>query len=125
MPTPDAPTMLALELRQDEIARCKALPYPAYLNTPWWDFVHSRTIKQARGLCELCQDHGASEAHHTTYERIGEERGADMVALCRHCHQHLHDNGLGKLSRRDLLSRRREITHSLEFQRAGRGRMEY
>jgi hypothetical protein len=123
--TIDAPTMLALELRQDEIARCKALPYPAYLGTPWWGFVHDRTIKRARGLCELCGQHAAREAHHTTYERIGEERLDDMIALCRRCHQHITDNGLGKLSRRDLLRRRREIVHSPEFQRSERGRLEY
>jgi hypothetical protein len=123
--TLDASTMLALELRQDEIARCKALPYPAYLGTPWWDFVHDRTIKQARGLCELCQDEPATQAHHTNYERIGCELPNDMVALGRRCHQHIHDNGLGKLSRRDLLRRRREIVHSPEFQRAERRRLEY
>jgi 5-methylcytosine-specific restriction endonuclease McrA len=121
----DAPTVLALELRQEEIARCKTLPYPAYLSTPWWNFVHDRTIKRARGLCELCGQHEAREAHHTTYERIGEERPDDMMALCRRCHQHVTDSGLGKLSRRDLLRRRREIVHSPEFQRAERGRLEY
>lgn len=124
--TLDAPTALGLQLRQDEIRRCKTLPYAEYLKTPWWDLVRTRTIRRARwGLCELCQDHGATEAHHTTYERLGEERPEDMVALCRHCHQHITDNGLAKLSRRDLLRRRREIMHSPEFQRASRGRLEY
>jgi hypothetical protein len=122
--TIDAPTVLALELRQDEIARCRALPYRDYLKTPWWGFVHDRTIKRARGLCELCGQHAAREAHHTTYERIGQEQPEDTVALCRRCHQHITDNGLGQLSRRDLLRRRREIMHSPEFQKAN-GRLEY
>ena len=121
----DTDLSLGLQLRQDEIDRCQAMPYCDYLKTPWWDLVRTRTIRRARGLCELCQDEPATQAHHTTYERVGCEHPDDMVALGRRCHQHLHDNGLGKLSRRDLLSRRREIVHSPEFQRAGRGRMEY
>lgn len=123
--TLDAPTTLALQLRQDEIARCKTMPYAEYLRLPWWDFIHDRTIKRAKGTCELCGQHEAREAHHTTYERIGQERPEDMVALCRRCHQHITDNGLDKLSRRDLLNRRREIMYSPEFQRAKRGRLEY
>ena len=116
--TLDTATTLALELADDEIARCQAMPYRDYLKTPWWNFVHDRTIKRAKDGCELCQDTRATEAHHTTYERIGCERPDDMVALCRHCHQHVTDNKLGKLSRRDLLRRRREILYSPEF---GRG----
>lgn len=123
--TIDAPTMLALQLRQDEIARCKTMPYRSYLATPWWGFVHDRAVRRAHGDCEFCQQAEAREVHHTTYERVGQERPDDMVALCRRCHQHVTTNGLDKLSRRDLLSRRREIMHSPEFQQSERGRLEY
>jgi len=120
----DAPTTLALQLRQDEISRQRTLPYREYLKTPWWSLVRDRTIKRARGSCELCQRAEAREAHHTTYERVGQEKPDDMVALCRHCHQHITDNGLDRLSRRDLLRRRREIMYSPEFQRTS-GQLEY
>lgn len=123
--TIDANLALGLQLRQEEIARCRTMPYAQYLKTPWWDLVHTRTLKRAKGICELCQQNAAREAHHTTYERIGEEHPEDTVALCRRCHQHVTDNGLAKLSRRDLLRRRREIIHSPEFQRSERGRLEY
>ena len=121
----DTDLVFGLQLRQDEITRQRALPYTEYRKTPWWGFVHDRTIKRGRGLCELCQDHEAREAHHTTYERIGEEKPDDLVALCRRCHQHVTDNGLDRLSRGDLLRRRREIMHSPEFQRSERGRLGY
>ena len=123
--TLDDPTILALQLRQDEIIRCKTLPYREYLGLPWWGFVHDRAIKRARGVCELCQQAEAREAHHTTYERVGEEKPDDMVALCRRCHQHVTANGLDRLPRRDLLRRRREIMYSPEFQKAERGRLVY
>ncbi len=121
----DNDLVLGLQLRQDEIHRCQALPYEKYLLLPWWDYVRSRTLRRARGCCELCKDKAAVQAHHTTYERIGCERLDDMVALCRTCHQHVTSNGLGKLSRRDLLKRRSEIMHSPEFQRAERGWLRY
>ncbi len=118
-------TLLARKLKDDEIARCKAMPYQEYLRSAWWQFVHHRTLKRAHGKCELCRQRTAREAHHTTYVRIGEELPDDMVALCRHCHQHITDNGLHKLSRRDLLRRRQEIMHSPEYQRAKYQRLEY
>jgi 5-methylcytosine-specific restriction endonuclease McrA len=121
----DTDLALGLQLRQDEIQRCRTMPYSQYLKLPWWDFKRHQTLKRARGLCELCQDHEAREAHHTTYERIGEEKPDDLVALCRRCHQHVTDNGLDRLSRGDLLRRRREIMHSPEFQRSERGRLGY
>lgn len=123
--TLDAPTVLGLQLRQDEIRRCKTLPYAEYLQTTWWDVVRTRAIRRAKGICELCQQAEAREAHHTTYERIGCEKPDDMVALCRHCHQHITANGLDRLSRRDLLRQRRALLHSPEFQRPVRGRLEY
>jgi 5-methylcytosine-specific restriction endonuclease McrA len=32
----------------------------------------------------------AVEVHHLTYERLGEERLTDLVALCRSCHEREH-----------------------------------
>jgi 5-methylcytosine-specific restriction endonuclease McrA len=31
------------------------------------------------------------EVHHRTYERVGEERPADVIALCKACHEKHHD----------------------------------
>ena len=115
--TLDTATLLGLALKDDEIARCQAMPYRDYLKTHWWNFIHDRTIKRSNGECELCQDAAATEAHHTTYDRIGCEHPDDLIALCRRCHQHITDNGLDKLTRGDLLRKRRQIMHSPEFSR--------
>lgn len=116
--------IMALELRAEEIERCQTMPYADYLALPWWDFVRARALRRARGVCELCQEAHATEAHHTTYKRIGREKPDDMVALCRSCHEHVTRQGLDKLSRGDLLRRRREILHSPEFGR-GYDRLDY
>lgn len=115
---------LGLSLRNDEIERLQRSPYSDYLKSPWWAFVHSRTLRRARYCCELCQEARATEAHHTTYKRLGCEKPDDMVALCRHCHEHITRNGLSTLSRRDLLKQRRAILHSPEFGLAY-GRLDY
>lgn len=108
---------LALQLKDDEIARQRSMPYSEYLKTPWWSFVHDRAIKRAGGSCELCKRAGATEAHHTTYDRIGCEQPDDLVALCRDCHQHITDNALDRVERRKLLQHRREFLYSPEFAR--------
>lgn len=115
--TIDTASTLALELRDDEITRCQSMPYRDYLKTPWWDFVHDRTLRHARNRCEMCGG-AATEAHHTTYERLGHERPDDMVAVCRQCHQHITDNGLNGVRRSTLLARRRQYLHSPEFSRS-------
>ena len=116
---------VAYALRTDEIDRLRALPYTEYLRTDWWLHKRSRAIKRAGGECELCGDDRRLQVHHTTYDNLGQERDDDLVALCHGCHEHVTTNGLARLSRHDLLRRRREIMHSPEFQRTARERLEY
>lgn len=116
---------VAYALRTDEIDRLRALPYREYLRSDWWQWKRERAIKRADHHCELCQNPYLLEVHHTNYERLGRERNSDLVVLCHQCHRHITANGLGRLSRRELLSRRREILHSPEFMRPTRERLEY
>jgi len=123
--TPDEATMLALELRQAEIQRCRQLSYTDYLSTPWWSAVRDGALRRARGTCEFCQERAAQEVHHTTYKNLGHEHPGDLIALCRRCHEYITGNGLDRLSRRDLLNRKNEIMYSPEFQRPTKERLEY
>lgn len=120
----EADYAIGLALRDDEIKRCRAMPYQDYLALPWWDFVRTRTLRRANYRCELCQESQATEAHHTTYKRIGCEKPDDMVALCRDCHEHVTLNGLAKVPRSDLLKQRRAILYSPEFGLT-HGRLDY
>ena len=116
---------IAYALRTDEIDRLRALPYPEYLRSDWWQAKRQQAIKRAGGSCELCSAGRRLQVHHVTHDNLGCERLGDLVALCADCHRHITANGLDGLSRHDLLSRRREVLHSPEFQRATRERMEY
>jgi hypothetical protein len=117
---------IAYALRTDEIERLRRLPYPEYLRSDWWAWKRKQAIKRAGGRCELCRNTARwLEVHHTTYANLGRERNSDLVTLCHNCHDHIKANGLDRLTRHELLSRRREIMHSPEFQRSTRERLEY
>jgi hypothetical protein len=68
----------------------RAMPYPEYLESPEWQDIRKRKLKQARYKCELCNATGTLDVHHRTYERRGDERLSDLIVLCRECHSKHH-----------------------------------
>ena len=64
--------------------------YEAYLASGVWAQRRSVILARASGLCECCEHYPASEVHHKTYERIGHENDADLMAVCGFCHGLLH-----------------------------------
>ena len=65
--------------------------YAAYMTSPEWAEVKRRYRASLRpqncGLCDTSED---LHLHHLTYERVGQEELADLVALCAPCHRMLH-----------------------------------
>ncbi len=74
--------------------------YTAYLESPEWTEKSRSTIEAAGGVCSICKRRPATQAHHLTYDRVGEELPGDLAAVCRPCHQleHPHMVPLRKLS---------------------------
>lgn len=70
-----------------------ALPYGEYLKTEWWQMRRAKALTEGGHKCRICADTAALEVHHNTYERLGHERAADLVVLCRKCHQLYHQDG--------------------------------
>lgn len=64
--------------------------YDAYLASDAWAARRSIVLARAREICECCEYYPAKEIHHKTYERIGQELDADLIAVCRFCHDLLH-----------------------------------
>jgi hypothetical protein len=69
------------------------LPYNDYLKTEWWQQRRAKALTEGGHKCRICAATAALEVHHNTYERLGHERAADLVVLCRKCHQLFHDSG--------------------------------
>jgi hypothetical protein len=86
--------------------------YQAYLKSDIWKTRRARAFAAASGTCLGC-GRRAETVHHRTYERLGSEADADLVALCWDCHQacHLHhvehaDWGLWKATNAAIKARR-------------------
>ena len=64
-----------------------------YLKTPQWNTLRKNTLRLANYSCQQCHcTDKPLEVHHTTYERVLNERQSDLVALCRECHQRQHNH---------------------------------
>jgi 5-methylcytosine-specific restriction endonuclease McrA len=64
--------------------------YHAHLNSPKWSDLRRLVLKRANYQCEGCGISIASEAHHETYEHLGDEFLFELRALCTACHLRLH-----------------------------------
>lgn len=65
--------------------------YQAYLRSDEWRRRRAKVFAAANGICLGC-GRRAETVHHRSYERLGHEADADLVALCWDCHQACHMN---------------------------------
>lgn len=74
--------------------------YVTYIESPDWYarralwYVDHLRLTGADPSCAVCgrpwRLHDG-DLHHASYDRLGHERHADLIPLCRHDHQALHD----------------------------------
>jgi 5-methylcytosine-specific restriction endonuclease McrA len=64
--------------------------YETHLKSPKWKAISRKVILRAQGMCEGCRSRPATQAHHLTYERMGDEMLFDLVAVCDACHKKIH-----------------------------------
>jgi len=64
----------------------EGVDYLAYLKTDEWAERAAACIAAAGHRCAVCNGRTRLEAHHRTYERLGNERPDDLTCLCRRCH---------------------------------------
>ena len=69
------------------------LPYSEYLKTEGWKVRRAKALARAEHRCQVCNSDKRLEIHHRTYERLGHERDADLIALCHDCHTLFHGDG--------------------------------
>jgi hypothetical protein len=73
------------------IEHLRLLPYQEYLQTSHWDLVRRTALEAANHRCQRCGErHQSLDVHHRTYSNLGCEYPADVVALCRRCHEEVH-----------------------------------
>lgn len=65
--------------------------YGEYLRSPAWRELQRATFERDKHLCQGCRKAPAVLVHHLTYIRVGREMLFDLVALCRKCHDQIHE----------------------------------
>ena len=65
------------------------MDYATYIGSAAWRRNPARlaALSDAEGHCRLCHADARLEVHHSTYERLGSERAADLIVLCCECHR--------------------------------------
>lgn len=64
--------------------------YIMYLLSPSWE-AKRKAVLDREGMCRNCQVRPATQVHHLTYIRVGNEHLNDLAPLCKECHQRLHE----------------------------------
>jgi len=65
--------------------------YAEYLQSDHWKDLSEKKRKEAKYLCQLCNEGGILNVHHRTYDNLGNEDLADLIVLCEPCHGKFHD----------------------------------
>jgi hypothetical protein len=63
-----------------------------YLRSEHWREIRLAALERAEHRCQVCNRTERLDVHHRTYERVGDERPADLTVLCRRCHDLFHGN---------------------------------
>lgn len=63
--------------------------YQKYLASRRWAQKREAIRRRSGNTCERCLERPMDAVHHLTYEHIGHEPLADLIAICDDCHQFL------------------------------------
>lgn len=66
--------------------------YKQYIQSPEWKRKANEAKQRAGYRCQVCNGTGKLDAHHRTYDRLGDERPEDITVLCRDCHKLFSEN---------------------------------
>lgn len=65
--------------------------YSKYLQSDEWKAKRDKVIRRAKGICEGCGERSVYQVHHLTYAHKMNEFLFELVAVCRECHDRLHE----------------------------------
>ena len=65
--------------------------YLNYMRSAQWKEVRAAHLRSVDYKCEICYVAPASQVHHVTYARLGNESSFDLCAVCIGCHLKLHN----------------------------------
>lgn len=63
--------------------------YQDYVRSKWWRQL-TNSLRSRGVRCFGCNTRKRLQFHHTSYQRLYDERANDVIPLCRACHERLH-----------------------------------
>jgi len=91
--------------------------YSTYLCSEHWLALRKKLMsRKAHQYCRVCLSTSSLELHHRTYKRIGNGDERDVIAVCRGCHQEIHD--WAKKSGRSVRLATKDIIKSTRWKRS-------
>lgn len=64
--------------------------YSQHLHSQYWRTIREIALAKSKYKCSRCRTKDYLNAHHLTYENVGNERIEDIQILCRMCHEKEH-----------------------------------
>jgi hypothetical protein len=64
--------------------------YERHLSSDKWQQTRRLVFQRARWTCEWCHEARATQVHHLSYEHVGCENLAELLAVCVACHDGIH-----------------------------------
>ena len=79
------------DLSEDEELKLYRYNKHQYLLSPEWDKKRKAALKTANYECTMCHLSTSLQVHHISYKNLFREQPSDLVALCDHCHELVHN----------------------------------
>jgi hypothetical protein len=64
--------------------------YDTYLLSPKWQRLRDKVLSRDAFQCQGCRERRATQVHHLTYARVGNELLFDLISVCDQCHGACH-----------------------------------
>ncbi len=72
------------------MGRRRSARYLSYLRFPAWFAWRAQHLARYGADCKACGSTAKIDLHHKTYVNLGQEKAAELVALCESCHKAVH-----------------------------------
>ena len=80
----------ASQVQEENRIKLQKEAYADYMQSAQWRAKRLATLDRDSNWCQGCRNALATEVHHLTYERFGNEMIFDLTSVCYECHMKIH-----------------------------------
>lgn len=79
-------------IKREQISDRRDYYRSVYLKSDHWKDLRARKLARHK-ICEVCGRMGKLDVHHVSYRELYDVVETDLVAVCRRCHDEIHEGG--------------------------------